>query len=546
MRKFTILLFVSLFALVTAPQVFAQDLMINGNLELWDDPNTPTDWDNAESITQEDALIHGDDYSAKHTSASGTQDFQQVVEGVVAGENYTITYYYLDNDPMARSRIWSYWLQGTSTLPDNEDILRPGTYSEDNADWQMFTTTLTAPAGADGFRFEVRVYKQDDQTGGAVYYDDFSFMGAGIQPEPTNYPTDFTATANGIAIDLGWTDATGDQLPGAYLIKISDLDNIVAPVDGTYESDDLDLTDGEGALNVPYGQMAATIGNLAAQTTYHFEIYPYTNGGSSIDYKNDGTAPSASALTANITALTFEDFSDGFGEWSTVSVIGDEVWIIDEIHGLDGSPCAKMSGFVYPDAFENEDWMISPAMNFDMYENEIFSFHTATNYDGEIIQIKISNDYDGSDPTTATWTDLSAILATPGWDWVFSGDIDVSGIDGENVYLAFKYLSNSSDASTWEIDDVLVTGVGSVGIDEPMAKLNAILYPNPATNWVKLVSEATVSLKVFDITGKQILQISELDAGERVELGMLNKGLYFATMTNLENSSSITQKIIVE
>ena len=217
MKKNYITLFIAMILIVSIG--YGQNIMLNGALESWDDSNNPSSWDKAENISQESTETHGGDYAAAHESADGTKDFQQNVEGVIGGQQYTISYYYKDNDAMARARIWSYWLEGESTLADNEAELRPNVYSEDNAEWQHFSITLTAPATADGFRFEVRVYKEDGQVGGYVYYDDFMVEGATTNdPEPTNYPTDFTATASGLSINLEWTDSDGEQLPGAYLI----------------------------------------------------------------------------------------------------------------------------------------------------------------------------------------------------------------------------------------------------------------------------------------------------------------------------------------
>ena len=45
------------------------------------------------------------------------------------------------------------------------------THLEDSPEWKQFSVTLTAPAGAVKFRFEVRTYKGTTD-GGAVYYDD--------------------------------------------------------------------------------------------------------------------------------------------------------------------------------------------------------------------------------------------------------------------------------------------------------------------------------------------------------------------------------------
>ena len=116
--------------------------------------------------------------------------------------------------------------------------------------------------------------------------------------EPTNQVTGFTATAvSSSQIDLSWTENDGAVVPDRYLIKASLADNIADPTDGTEESDDTDFSDGSGAVNVDHGTLSFSWTGLVANTTYYFKIYPYTNSGSHIDYKTDGTVPSANATT---------------------------------------------------------------------------------------------------------------------------------------------------------------------------------------------------------------------------------------------------------
>ena len=459
MKKNFLLTVLSIF-LISGTFLNAQNLVLNGDLEAWDDPNTPTSWTKAENITQATTPVHGGTYSAMHTSASSTKDFTQNVMTITGGETYAISYWYYDNDPEAKTRIWAYWLADESTtLPDNADILRPSVYSEDNPDWIQFSANLTAPPTATGFRFEVRVYHQDGINGGSVYYDDFSITGSAPAPEPTNYPTNFGAVADGISINLSWDDAIGEQLPSGYLIKASDVNNIAIPVDGTPEANDPDLSDGTGIMNINYGVQQYTFANLEPATTYYFKIFPYTNGGPNIDYKTDGTPPSANATTDDIAIINAEDFNDEtLGTWSEYNVIGEQIWIPSS---YSGEYFAKISGYSGGNN-ENEDWLISPALNFDNYVDEVLSFTSAMNYSGPPLELKISNDYDGvSDPNSATWANLEPEWSQGSYEWVGSGDVDVSSYSGSSVYIAFKYLSTIDESSTWEIDNILITGQSS-------------------------------------------------------------------------------------
>ncbi len=525
-----------------------QQLVQNGDLESWDDANTPTNWDKAESISQESTEIHGGTYSAAHESASGTQDFQQVLEGVVGGQTYTISYYFKDNDPMARARIWSYWLEGESTLAENEDVLRPSTYSEDNADWQLFTATLTAPANADGFRFEVRVYKQDDMTGGHVYYDDFSFDGdQTIYPEPTNYPTSFTATASGVSITLDWLDAIGEQLPSAYLIQGEEmaLPNglFVAPVDGTPVSDDLDFSDGSASVNVLYGAETFMFTGLTPGQGYQFVIYPYTNTSSDIDYKTDGEVPNANAVTDNIIILNDEGFENGLGTWTPYSVTGDQVWVQDE---FGGQAYAKMSGYD-GGAFDNEDWLISPEMDWTDYDELYFKFVSATNYDGPALQLFLSQDYDGSgNPNDFTWLEITAdyTWSDGGWNWVASGDGDLVSYEYPSAYIAFMFTSTTEGSATWELDDLMVYGTKLDGIGDNIVK-TASVFPNPATDFVTIDLEEKAVVQLVNISGQTLIQESLIEGQNQLSTAQLSNGIYLLQI-KYEDGSILNKKLIIE
>ena len=91
--------------------------------------------------------------------------------------------------------------------------------------------------------------------------------------------------------------------------------------------------------------------------------------------------------------------------------------------------------------------------------DEIASFTSWTRFTDSGIpapQIKFlySTNYSGSgNPTAATWTELSfnapaanSLTDTP------SGNIDISGISGTNVYFAFQYLSSGTGASGQSIN----------------------------------------------------------------------------------------------
>lgn len=518
--------------------VTGQNLVTNGDLEQWDNANTPTGWDLAENISQSTDPVHGGTYSAGQMSASGSKKFRQDVQGIIAGQQYTISYYFYDNAPDAKTRIWSYWMDVDGNYLDADaDVLRPATYSGDSAIWQHFEATLTAPATAAQFRLEVRVYHQDNTDGGYVYYDDFSIeAGSTNFPEPSNYPAGFTATASGLNITLDWVDAIGEQLPGAYLILGHEgtSTDFTPPVDGVPVTNDLDWSDGAVAVNVLYGVETYVFDDLTPGENYTFTIYPYTNSGANINYKTDGDAPIASAQVNNVVIINQEDFESGtLGTWTAYNVIGDQVWTNYEFNG---EKFAQMSGYDNG-SNENEDWLISPQMNLTGFVSVTFNFTTATNYDGPALQLFFSSDYDGSgDPNDFTWIDITdkATWSDGSWNWLPSGDVDLTSLAAQSSYVAFKYTSTSEQSATWEVDNILIFGIQGVGINETERE-DVTLYPNPATDFFNINANTEGQLNIIDLTGRNVMTATLQKGINRINISTLHQGMYLIRVTNKDN-----------
>lgn len=150
------------------------------------------------------------------------------------------------------------------------------------------TTTLYVrlKAGA-----AVGTYTQNiSHSGGSASNVNVSCSGSvsGVLPEPTNYPTHFSAHN----ILLEWNDAEGSVQPDGYLIRMSSVSfaDIQAPVDGNTYNSASDFT-------APSGQEYIWIKNLTPNTTYYFKLFGYTGSGSGIDYKTDGSVPQVAKQT---------------------------------------------------------------------------------------------------------------------------------------------------------------------------------------------------------------------------------------------------------
>ena len=380
-------------------------------------------------------------------------------------------------------------------------------------------------------------YKESSNVAAPVYF--FKAGGAAEpDPEPSNYPTDFYYLGVGTDIILTWTDATGAQLPHKYLVLAS-TGNITVPTDGT------PVADGILAKNVPYGTQVAEFTGLQGGTTYHFAIFPYTNSGANIDYKTDGDYPTLTATTEEIYTLLFEDFNEDLGVFTAYDMYGDQGWHQGSYQGTTYAVC---NGYANQTYNENEDWLISPAISSNGYQDAILSFRTAMKFDGAPLQVKVSVDYDGqSEPTDFDWVDITDAFdfSTGNYEWVESGDVDIWGIlDGyalgyPDFYVAFVYKSSSESASSWEIDYVKVVSYGAEAVEENNQTIG--LYPNPAREQVSFTLESDAQVSIFDMTGRKVSE-TECKAGQaQLDVNELVNGVYFVNFRFVDGTSAVSK-----
>lgn len=368
-----------------------------------------------------------------------------------------------------------------------------------------------------------------------------------IDPEPSNYPTGFNASASGLSCEVGFSDATGTQLPAGYLIKISTSSDITAPVDGASVTDDLDLNDGNGAKNIAYGIGDYTFQRLSAETKYYLAIFPYTNYGAAIDFKTDGTAPAANILSPEI--IHQQTFEDGLSPWTSYSVTGAQEWTVDSTNGVDGTKCMKMNGYS-GGALDNQDWLISSAIDASDYSDLRLQFYSAKNYAGDDLQVKVSSDYSSGDPTTATWNDLASLaeLSTGGWAWTPSGFFNPGVDQTANIHFAFIYTSSTTAAPAWEIDNVLLTGNKQVGINEQAQPFAANLYPNPCKDrfTLTLPEKDTYFVTIYSDLGTVVMSKEVNSQLSQITVNQLSSGTYWVKIRNTSTGKSLVKALTIQ
>lgn len=281
-----------------------------------------------------------------------------------------------------------------------------------------------------------------------------TFTGGSDKPEPSEFPSAFTATADGPDLVLTWTPSGGGQVPDSYSLLLSSSATAPAdPVDGTPVADDLDGSDGTVAINVPGSVSTYRFAGLPGPATWRVKIVPSTNFGASINFKT-GATPTAQADTPRIIAQsTFDDLA----EW-TIATVANTVW-------TSASGRAVANGF--GKAGPADDWLISAPLDLSTVSQPLFRFVSWTRYlDSGLAEpglaVLVSQNYSGTgDPSTATWTALPATLSPEDSQTdTSSGDLDLSAYKtGGPVHLAFHYRSSGTTNGTcesWQVDNAIV------------------------------------------------------------------------------------------
>jgi hypothetical protein len=211
---------------------------------------------------------------------------------------------------------------------------------------------------------------------------------------------------------------------------------------------------------------AAEFINAASKTIY---VKYLTDGSTGIKTENiSNTSNGATEQLLPVSVAVFDPANSNFNNltslwetgWSEYDVIGDQAWSLvdlaesppeqrtqatEKAMQIDGA----INGFI-----PNEDWLISPELNFSGFEYEpTIKFRSFSSGDGATLQLKYSADYSGSgDPRLATWFDTDVEFpAVNSNEWKSSSTVVLN--KESKIFFAFVYTSTETSGTRWTIDD---------------------------------------------------------------------------------------------
>ncbi len=108
--------------------------------------------------------------------------------------------------------------------------------------------------------------------------------------------------------------------------------------------------------------------------------------------------------------------------------------------------------------------------------------------------------------------------------------------------VADAATGQSTGTGDFLIDSIVFSNV-SLGISE-IDSTSFSMYPNPATDILHInMSETIATIAVFDITGKQVLKVTDI-TNNQIDISKLNNGIYLVKVED-NNSNYSTQKLVI-
>ncbi|HRZ42037.1 MAG TPA: T9SS type A sorting domain-containing protein [Bacteroidales bacterium] len=156
------------------------------------------------------------------------------------------------------------------------------------------------------------------------------------------------------------------------------------------------------------------------------------------------------------------------------------------------------------------------------------------------------------------WVDITGGTITIANDWTtgvvtdlaLPASFDLPGTT--SLYIRWIMTSNESVTGPavladgiCKIDDILITGTSSVGIEDNLFSFSTKVYPNPASDFIMIESPVSAGVAVLmDSRGAEAAAVSIGGNQVRMDLGSLEPGIYVLVI-RAENESQVLYKKVV-
>jgi hypothetical protein len=251
------------------------------------------------------------------------------------------------------------------------------------------------------------------------------------------------------ALGKTYADAENQESKNRTLIDCNDK-TIIVRTSGYASFADDTIPSGKGSLIAAVGQF---------RSTYQLFIRRPEEVNLNDPRCGEGPCDPVTTLSEDFEGTSTGNFID-LNCWTNKAITGTRKWIGDE---SGSNKFAKATAWNSGETVET--WLITPPV--EASGSDVLSFQSAMeNYKHDGLTVWISTDFDGSDISSASWTEVTSanIAGSSNNDneWVNSGNIDVSnhGVSsGDTYHVGFKYTGDdpAGDNTDYMIDDVQIT-----------------------------------------------------------------------------------------
>ena len=170
-----------------------------------------------------------------------------------------------------------------------------------------------------------------------------------------------------------------------------------------------------------------------------------------------------------------ESFTTSQGDFTINNVTLGTLSYVWQHSTYNGDGYMKASAFMNSAAVAAESWLVSPAISLAGATSPVVTFTHAHKFAGtpsEELTLWVSaNDGAWEQVTIPTYSDNSS------WTFVESGEISLAKYVGSTVKVAFKYVSTTSNAGTWEVKNFSVAEASGAVTPDPTPEPD----PTPGT-----------------------------------------------------------------
>jgi len=199
-------------------------------------------------------------------------------------------------------------------------------------------------------------------------------------------------------------------------------------------------------------------------------------------------------------------------------------------------------------------WLVFGPLDVTSVSGLLLKFDAYEDYSDTPLAINYTSNYDGC-PSNTTWTNAQTLTG----DDEGAIEINLSAATGTAFYIGIQYLDDGIDGySDWELSNIELATYGACPVlgtrtAADCSTLSTVettadvfsIFPNPVTNGLVNItskSNATITVNVFDILGKQV--INQTVNNNTLNVSALNSGVYILKLE--QNGNASTKKLVIK